>query len=355
MQIDHDQLKAYLEKLYGSPLSIREVNLLGRGFHAEAHLVIFEAQGRVQRLVLKFLRGEGFGHDYPSDRAQVLLYAHQVFHKLPKHIRSLDVGYLSKEGRMKSVKDYDEFFILLDEAVGRLYIEDMNDIRARRSLTERDLKRAKLLSDYLTEIHRVKHSSPAMYARRTRDLVGHGECIMGVLDSCYPREALSKFTSEKELEEIEKRCVEWRWKLKGLGHRLAQVHGDYHPFNILFKKNGELLLMDRSRGEWGEPGDDVSCLSANYIWYSVMDTGGFAGPFQKLFRVFIQNYLEKTGDHEMLRILAPFYAFRMLVIASPLYYPQTSDETRRKLFNFTLNVLKSEEFDPKQVDSYLRG
>mgnify|MGYP001033636493 CR=1 FL=1 len=355
MQIDRARLKSYLEGLYGSPLSIKEVNLLGHGFHAEAYLVIFEAQGRARRVVLKSLRGEGFGHDYPADRAQVLLYAHQVFDRIPDHIRSQDVGYFSEEGSMKSVRDYEEFFILLEEARGRLYIEDMNDIKTRRSLTERDLQRTRVLSDYLAKIHKVKYRSPALYARRIRDLVGHGECIMGVLDSCYPKEALSKFTSEKEMEEIEKKCVEWRWRLKGLEHRLAQVHGDYHPFNILFKEDGGLLLMDRSRGEWGEPGDDVSCLSANYIWYSVMDTGGFAGPFQELFKLFINSYLRETGDHEMLRVLAPFYAFRMLVIASPLYYPQTPDETRRKLFNFTLNVLDTEEFDPEQVGSYIKG
>jgi hypothetical protein len=355
MQIKRAKLKSYLEKLYGSPLSIKEIRLLGRGFHAEAHLVVFEAQGKPCRLVLKFLRGEGFGHDYSSDRAQVLLYSHQVFDKLPSHIRSLDVGYLSKDGSMKSSGDYDEFFIILDEAEGRLYIEDMNEIRARGSLTERDLQRAGLLSDYLAEIHRVKHSSPTLYARRIRDLVGHGECIMGVLDSCYPHEALSKFTSEKELEEIEKRCVEWRWRLRGLKHRLAQVHGDYHPFNILFSEDGSLLLMDRSRGEWGEPGDDVSCLSANYVWYSVMDTGGFEDPFRKLFLAFFESYMKKTGDYEMLKVLAPFYAFRMLVIASPLYYPHTPNETRRKLFNFTLNVLNADEFDPEQVGSYLKG
>ena len=33
-----------------------------------------------------------FGHEHMSDRAQVLLEAHRTFNRLPRHVRSLDVG-----------------------------------------------------------------------------------------------------------------------------------------------------------------------------------------------------------------------------------------------------------------------
>jgi len=41
------------------------------------------------------------------------------------------------------------------------------------------------------------------------------------------------------------------------------------------------------------------------------------------------------------------------VVAHPLYYPEMENEKRRKIFNFINNVLDSEEFDPKEVKSYL--
>ncbi|TRZ68942.1 MAG: aminoglycoside phosphotransferase family protein, partial [Methanothrix sp.] len=54
-----------------------------------------------------------------------------------------------------------------------------------------------------------------------------------------------------------------------------------------------------------------------------------------------------------LRVIAPFFAFRMLVVASPTWYPLLSDEVRRKLFNFLENLLDEEEFDYKRVNRYL--
>jgi Ser/Thr protein kinase RdoA (MazF antagonist) len=89
---------------------------------------------------------------------------------------------------------------------------------------------------------------PQAYVRRIRDLVGHGEGITGLTDS-YPLNL--DYIGEEELCQIEKRCVEWRWKLKAKTHRCAQVHGDYHPWNILFRQGVDFSVLDRSRGEMG--------------------------------------------------------------------------------------------------------
>jgi aminoglycoside phosphotransferase family enzyme len=32
-------------------------------------------------------------------------------------------------------------------------------------------------------------------------------------------------------------------------------------------------------------------------------------------------YLKKTGDSEILEVVQPFYAWRALVVASPIWYP----------------------------------
>jgi len=45
--------------------------------------------------------------------------------------------------------------------------------------------RAEALSNYLVAIHGVKRDEPVIYTRRIRELIGHGELIMGLIDS-YP-------------------------------------------------------------------------------------------------------------------------------------------------------------------------
>ena len=98
------------------------------------------------------------------------------------------------------------------------------------------------------------------------------------------------------LKEIEQQCVDWRWRLKDRVHRLRQVHGDFHPWNILFREGTDFVLLDRSRGEWGEPADDVTCLTMNYLFFSLQRSGRLDGNFESLFRRFWDRYLAKSGD-----------------------------------------------------------
>jgi hypothetical protein len=184
--------------------------------------------------------------------------------------------------------------------------------------------------------------------RRVRELVGDGECIMGLNDSY----AQHPFFTPQLLEGIEHRCVSWRWRLKGYTHRLRQVHGDFHPWNILFGEGVDFRLLDRSRGEFGDPADDVTCLTGNYLFFSLQRSGCLEGAFEKLFLRFWERYLEKSGDQEMLNVVAPFLAFRGLVMASPLWYPHLPDSVRRKLIAFVVSVLDARSFDPTQVNQY---
>jgi tRNA A-37 threonylcarbamoyl transferase component Bud32 len=264
----------------------------------------------------------------------------------------VDVGAFTPTGNLKSVGDCNEFFIVTEKAEGKPYHMDLDRIREEKRLTPLDEERCIALAEYLAEIHRTKKDVPQYYFRRIRDLLGHGEGIMGLTDN-YPLNL--DYISKEELCQIEKKCVEWRWKLKAKAHRCAQIHGDYHPWNILFRQDVDFSVLDRSRGEWGEPADDTSALSINYIFYALQVYGDLRGPFEKLFNLFWNTYLTKTGDEEMLTAIQPFYAWRGLVIASPTWYPNLALDVRIKLFNFIKNMLQTEEFDVKNVKPYLKS
>jgi hypothetical protein len=72
-----------------------------------------------------------------------------------------------------------------------------------------------------------------------------------------------------------------------------------------------------------------------------------------MFRLFWDTYLESTGDRGILETIAPFYAWRGLVIASPVWYPHLSIQVRATLFRFIENVLGTSRFDPGDVRRYL--
>ncbi|MEM3665957.1 MAG: phosphotransferase [Candidatus Bathyarchaeia archaeon] len=365
LKLSVEQLESYLSSIYGKkakvlrffPLGAEKESKAGKdlkGFgYGVPYVIEFCIEGEVKRVVLETMRPEGFGHEHFSDRAQVLLWQHSTFNKLPQHVRSIDVGAFTGNGEsLKSLGDCREFFILTELVEGRPYHIDLDRIKETGQLTELDERRCLALSDYLVEIHKIKQEAPWLYVRRARELVGHGECIMGLLDSYPP---LLDFINESDLIEIEKNCVVWRWILKRKTHRLSQVHGDFHPWNLLFRNGTDFTVLDRSRGEWGEPADDVAAMTINYIFYSLQKYGELSGAFDYLFHLFWDNYLRKTDDFEILEVVQPFFAWRGLVVASPVWYPNISKDVRVKLFNFVKNVLQFEKFNLMDVNSYIAG
>jgi aminoglycoside phosphotransferase (APT) family kinase protein len=284
-----------------------------------------------------------------ADRAQMLLWDYHSFNLLPHHARSIDVGAFQSEGTLLSLGKAQELFLLAEYVEGTGYIHDLSRIQAEDRLTGLDLARADALCDYLAEIHELRGTDPGLYVRRIRELLGHGECIMGITDGYPPKHG---FITSSLLEDIERRCIGWRWRLKRRSHRLRRVHGDFHPYNILVREGTDFSVIDRSRGEWGDPADDVASITGNYLFSSLQRDGRLAGAFETLFRRFWDRYLEKTGDLEILEVAAPFYAFRCLVMASPVWYPTLPEEVRRKLFSFLQAVLDEEAFDPARVNAY---
>ncbi len=311
--------------------------------------VDYALDGVQHAAVLHTLSAGPFGHEHRADRAQVLLWEHDAFNRLPCHVRSLDVGAFTSAGGMVSLGDVHEFFLLTDYVDGHSYSEDLIRIKKDGGLSALDLARCDALCDYLVDIHRVRGRDPGLYVRHIRELVGHGECIMGLMDS-YPSD--HPFVTPSLLEEIEHFCVRWRWRLKSSSERLRQIHGDFHPWNILFQDGVSFRLLDRSRGEYGDPANDVSSLTLNYVFFSLQQHERFEGAFAQLFQRFWSRYLQGSGDQQMLEVIAPFFAFRGLVMASPVWYPNLSNTVRLKLLSFIRAVLEADRFDPNLVNQY---
>jgi aminoglycoside phosphotransferase family enzyme len=172
---------------------------------------------------------------------------------------------------------------------------------------------------------------------------------MGVFDT-YPDGVISY----EEMAEIEKRCLDWRVRLKHKFKRLCQIHGDFHPGNIWFKDNKDFILLDRNRGPWGDAADDITALTINYIFFSINHFGRLHGPYLEALKLFYKDYLKKTGDTEILEVVAPFYAFRGVVVANPVFYPQVSQINRRKILDFVIGILETDRFEPERVNEYIR-
>ena len=349
-------LREYLAARFGPEAGSASIEPLAaggggikKGGYGVPHLIRWNGAVGPRTLVLETVRPGGFGHEDRSDRAGLVLRAFEDYGTLPGHVRAVDVGAFREEGPALSIGNAGELFLLTEFADGAPYAEDFDRISARGSLSDLDRARAESLADYLAGIHREPVSHPTWYRRRLRELAGSGECIAGIADS-YP--APCGFIDGRLLCEVERLALEWRYRLRDRGERLRTIHGDFHPWNILFASGVDFHVLDRSRGPYGDPADDVASLSLNYVFFALRTTGGFSGPFAELFRGFWERYAERSRDGDLPEVIAPHFAFRALVLANPLWYPNEGEDVRRKLFRFLLGVLEADRFEPERIGAY---
>ena len=351
-------LEEYLQSRFGPEVTLLSFGVIGKASSEGAHKqygygtpvkLTFRVGNDVRSAVLETMKPGPFGHEHMADRAQAMLWDYESYGRLPRHVKALDVGVFTGTQKLLSVAEGREYFVLNQWTDGASYHEDLERLAKGRSIRPLDRKRTIALARYLAQIHVHKKRDADLYRRRLRELIGHGECIMGLTDS-YPERF--GFITEDLLRGIEDAANRWRWRLRGQAKRLSQVHGDFHPWNVLFRKGVDFAVLDRSRGEWGEPADAVPSLTINYFFYSLCRWGRLKGPFAVLFRLFWDEYIKASGDEDVLATAAPFFAFRGLVLASPVWYPTLPIGVRRTIFRFIGQVLAAPRFDPSRVNEY---
>jgi hypothetical protein len=345
--INEDAIRSYLFKTFDN-ISGVDITKLGAGVQGAGFLIEMTTPEGPKSYVVKGLFPEGLGHDYPSDRAAVFLLDLETYGNLPRHVKAVDVLSEQQDGTVKSIGGGREYYLLMERGEGRDYFKDLSEFAGKEKLDSSDIAKIRAMCSYLAEIHSVKKESRQLYWRKIRDTIGHGECLMGVFDT-YPDGTLGY----EEMAEIEKLCIDWRARLKPKTHRLCQIHGDFHPGNIWFRSENDFILLDRSRGPWGEPADDVTALAINYIFFSVRHHGEVRGSYLEGLRLFLEEYIRGTGDEEICGVVAPFFSFRAVVVANPVFYPELTGDARKKIFNFARNLLKSERFEIEKVNGYL--
>ncbi|MCX5717727.1 MAG: aminoglycoside phosphotransferase family protein [Nitrospirae bacterium] len=344
--LNEKALKAYLKKKFRGVTRIN-IKKLGHGVHGSGFLVEIKTAKGIKPYVVKTLAPKDFGHEYPSDRAGIFLLDLDEFKNLPTHVRAIDVLAETGNGSIKSIGGGKEYYLLMEKGEGRHYFNDLVSFARKERLDDIDIKKIKAMASYLAGIHSTKKESKTLYWRKLRDTVGHGECLMGVFDT-YPDGSLSY----NEMTDIIKKSVDWIYKLKSRHKRLSQIHGDFHPGNIWFREvKSDFILLDRSRGPWGEPADDVTALAINYIFFSIKKHNDIAGPYLEGLKLFFNEYVRLSGDDEIYEVLAPFFAFRGAVVANPVFYPEVTPKQRKLIFRFVLSVLDAERFNPENTYS----
>jgi hypothetical protein len=328
----------------------RDVTAKAAGYGIPIRIDV-EADGRRLAFVLHGTSSNQFGHDRRADRAAELLLAADTYGSIPGHAQALDVGAFRSDGTSLSLKDSGEFYLLTEYVEGHPYARDLRRIAEARTIGAGDLERVRALTDYLVRLHTQRPDCTLAYARSLRDLVGGGEGIFGIVDG-YPSDIDDAMAAR--LQRIEASCLTWRWRLKQQSARPSRIHGDFHPFNVLFDDADALHVLDASRGSLGDAADDVTCMAINFVFFALDDAATWGSAFRPLWHEFWDRYLVRSDDRELLSVVAPFLAWRILVLACPVWYPNMPELARERLLEFAESALKADRFEPTSADVVFR-
>jgi hypothetical protein len=323
------------------------------GYGQPIKVLIRERDGRSHALVFRTQAANEYGHDRRADRVEGTVLAFDVFPEIPGHVRALDVGLVGADGRLVSLRDAGEPYLVTEWAEGTPYAEDLRRVAREGAARPLDVARCEALAAWLVALHAKKLDDPVGWRRAVRDLLGHGEGIFGIVDG-YPPDTPA--APPARLRAIEERCLAWRWRLRGRAGRLARTHGDFHPFNVVFapgEGGTRFTPLDASRGGRGDPADDLTAMSVNYVFFAAEHRAAWARGLGPLWRAFWARWLEATGDRQALEVAPPFLAWRALVVSSPRFYPHLAAPARDLLLRLAERALDAGRLDLELPDALL--
>jgi aminoglycoside phosphotransferase (APT) family kinase protein len=315
------------------------------GYGRPVRVVLAGDHGATRELVWRTASPNEFGHDRRADRAAEALLAFDDFAQIPEHIAAIDVGAVRANGELVSLADAGEHYLLTTYARGTIYADDLRRI-ATAGAGDADVARVDALAHYLARLHTPKQD-PIAYRRAVRDLIGHGEGIYGIVDG-YPADTPA--APRARLRELEALCARWRWRLRDHEDRLTRTHGDFHPFNVVFREGVEFTLLDASRGACGEPADDVTAMLVNYLLFALDVEGAWARGMRRLWHRFWSSYEYARPDPQLFEVAPPWFAWRALVVCNPRFYPGLGERARDMLLGFAEDMLDAGRLDPRCAD-----
>ena len=319
------------------------------GYGLPVRVVLSDDLGKTVELVWRTASTNEFGHDRRSDRAGDAILAFDDFARIPNHIEAVDIGTVQSNGELMSLRDAGELYLITTYARGTIYADDLRRI-ATTGAGDVDIARVDALASYLGRLH-TPINNRVVYRRAVRDLIGHGEGIYGIIDG-YPADTLG--APRDRLRRLEARCADWRWRLRDHETRLTRTHGDFHPFNVVFRDGIDFTLLDASRGTRGEPADDVTAMIVNYILFALDVEGAWKRGLRALWHRFWTRYLYARPDPHLFDVAPPWFAWRALVVCNPHFYPKMSERARDSLLRFAEQMLDAGRMDPWCVDEMFR-
>ena len=148
-------LEQYLRTLFGAEARLLSFKVIGKASSKGTYKqygygtpvkVTYRLGAGVHAAVLETMKPGPFGHEHMADRAQAMLWDYDSYGRLPRHVKSLDVGAFTNTGELMSVAEAAEFFVLNQWTDGVSYHLDLERLIKGGALRTLDRNRTKAMA-----------------------------------------------------------------------------------------------------------------------------------------------------------------------------------------------------------------
>lgn len=341
--MDKEGLSELLSKKLNKEVVVKEIVAVGSGYHSDGYKLVTESG---DSYFIKRIKSEDMGFEFPERKITSLLVSHSMLKRHNNYPNSLGVVIKNEKFEfLPDINDSTEVYQIQEYGgEGKSYLELLEKKTGKSEIDQTDRDEIDKVIDFIAQIHKTKPTNKdtemqrAIYNDYLRSVIGHPEYLLLLLQRVPDDSPVLKPSEQGEFISLVWENMHY---FKDHPERLTAIHGDFWGSNLFFRDDGSVFVIDYSRMPWGDPGFDVGIWMSQYLIRYHMGNQSY---FRQLGDYFLEQYIKKTGDSEVVKTMVYALAVIAVIYSSEARTPGVPDEARVSFYNNVMGMLKKKEF-----------
>ena len=341
--MDKKEISKILTKRLRKEININKIEPSGSGRHSDGYKLITDTG---EEFFIKKIKAYNMGFEFPERKISSLLIGHAMLRNVDIPPKTIGVAVKNKEMEfLPEISEETEIYhIQKYGGEGKSYLEILSKKANKKEIDNEDKKEIDKIIDFIVKVHKGKHPSNnkeklnVIYNDYLRNVIGNPEYLLMLLHN-IPHDNL--FLNPKEQGEFMKLMLDNMHYFKDRHERLVSLHGDFWGANVFLKEDGEIFVIDYSRMPWGDAGFDIGFWMSQYLFQYHTGNKEY---FKQLGEYFLEQYIQRTGDKEIMQTMVFSLGLVAAMYASSVWVPDVDDDARKFFFEHVCEMLKIKKF-----------
>ncbi len=342
--INLQKISTLISQKLNRAVKIVDMEKIGSGYHSDGFKLTTKDG---YNFFLKLIKSHDLGFEIPERKVMSLLISNGMHYRSNLHPKPVGV-ILDNGSETVIIPEINEetliYHIQEFQTDSVSYWSLLENKKSKLKVDTIDLTELERITDYIVNIHKIKHSSTdleqlkSVYNDGLRSVLTNPELTFTLLDDFNDiHQILPTHEHGKYVGLMLNLIYKWRNR----SDRLVALHGDFWGANLFFKPDGAIWVIDYSRIPWGDPGIDVGWWLVQYLWFYHETQNEY---FKELGEKFLNMYTEKSGDKEIRSAISLVFGLLGIIYISPRFYPNLSMEAGKRFFDNILEILRGNKF-----------